>query len=252
MKKIKVGIVNYLNTAPLIYGLKKSSIIESIELIPDFPANLARDLISGKIDIGLVPVAAIPHLKEWWIIGDYCIGANGAVASVCLFSQVPLDEVELIMLDNQSRTSVALAKILVRHHWKMDVQFVDAVDGFENDISGTTAAVVIGDRALRQKQHSKYHYDLAEAWMKFTGLPFVFAAWVSNKPMDQEFVTRFNEANAYGVHNIESVVASLPNPDHFDLEEYFRKYISYTLDGEKKKGLQKFLHFLDPAITVSM
>ena len=76
MKKIKVGIVNYLNTVPLIYGLKNSPVIDAIELIPDYPANLAKDLLEGTIDLGLVPVAVIPQLKQWWLMSDYCIGCK--------------------------------------------------------------------------------------------------------------------------------------------------------------------------------
>ena len=251
MKKIKVGIVNYLNTAPLIYGLRNSNVMNDIELIPDFPANLARDLINNSIDIGLVPVAAIPQLKEWWLIGDYCIGAEGAVASVCLFSEVPLKEIKKVMLDYQSRTSVALARILIKEYWKLDVEIENAASGFETEINGTTAAVVIGDRALRQRNISTYKYDLAEAWTAFTGLPFVFAAWVSNKPLPESFISSFNEANAFGVAHIAEVVKTLDN-SLFNLDEYFTRYISYPLDERKRRGLQQFLRFLDPDLTLSM
>jgi len=251
LKKIRVGIVNYLNTAPLIYGLKNSDIINEIELFPDYPANLARDLINDQIDLGLVPVAVLPHLEQWWLVGDYCIGAEGAVASVCLFSDVPLHDVKKVLLDYQSRTSVALAEILIREHWKLDVQIENAEEGFEDMIAGTTAAVVIGDRALRLRHSAKYKYDLAEAWKDFTGLPFVFAAWVSNKPLPEKVIASFNEANAFGVQHIPDVLATLDS-DLFDLENYFTTYISYQLDSKKKEGLQRFLHYLDPRITLSM
>ena len=250
MKKIKVGIVNYLNTAPLIYGIKNSEILSEIELYPDYPSNLARYLIEDKIDVGLVPVAAIPQLKQWWLIGDYCIGAEGAVASVCLFSEVPLHEIETVLLDYQSRTSVELAKILICEHWKLRVKFVNTENGFEKQVSGTTAAVVIGDRALKQIGVSAYRYDLAQAWTEFTGLPFVFAAWVSNKPLPEDFIQKFNAANAFGVEHLPEVIDQL---DHslFDLEDYFTNYISYRLDDNKRKGLQKFLGYLNADINVS-
>lgn len=252
MKKIKVGIVNYLNTAPLVHGLQKSDIASQIELRPDYPSNLARSLLNDDIDMGLVPVAAIPQLEQWWLIGDYCIGAEGEVASVCLFSEVPLQEITRVLLDYQSRTSVELAKILIEKHWKLDVTVENASDGFEREIAGSTAAVVIGDRALRQRKISAYSYDLAAAWMEFTKLPFVFAAWVSNKPLEEEFIRSFNQANELGVRHISDVIGSIDNSDKFDLEEYFNKYISYQLDARKKMGLQKFLNFLDPNITLSM
>src|SRR5688500_8622220 len=110
--KIKVGIVNYLNTKPLLYGIERSPVLEEIELIKDYPSNIASALLKNEIDVGLVPVAIIPRLKYYELITDYCISCDGPVASVCLFSDVPLAEVETVLLDYQSRTSVELARIL--------------------------------------------------------------------------------------------------------------------------------------------
>jgi chorismate dehydratase len=243
LKKIKVGIVNYLNTAPLIFGLQNSPVNNDIQLIPDYPSNLAKDLISGSIDVGLVPVAVIPQLKNWWLVGDYCIGAEGAVASVCLFSEVPVEKIKTVLLDYQSRTSVELVKILFKEYWKMDVQYVNTESDFGQRIIGNTAGVVIGDRSLYQRKISPYVYDLGEAWKSFTGLPFVFAAWVSNKKLDDDFIKAFNDANAYGVRHINEVIATV-RTDLFNLEDYFSMYISYHLDEEKRKGLEKFLSYL--------
>ena len=244
MKKIKVGIVNYLNTAPLIFGLKNSPVIDQIELIPDYPANLAKDLLDGTIDIGLVPVAVIPQLSQWWLMSDYCIGCEGPVASVCIFSDVPIEKTERVLLDYQSGTSVELAKLLIKDYWKLDPQLINASEDFQQHIHGTTAGLVIGDRSFAQKKVSKFAYDLGEAWKSYTGLPFVFAAWISNKPLDSEFIRLFNEANAFGVNNIPKVIASLNFNNSVDLEEYFRKYISYNLDEDKRKALRKFLQHL--------
>ncbi len=243
MSKIKVGIVNYLNTAPLIYGLQNSSIINKIELIPDYPSNLARDLEEKKIDLGLVPVAVIPSLSKWSLVGDYCIGADGAVASVCIFSEVPLEQVETVLLDYQSRTSVALAKILLKEYWKLDVKFVAGAEDFRGLIKGTTAGVIIGDRALEQRKKSHFIYDLGEAWKKHSGLPFVFAAWIGNREFDKEFVEEFNAANSYGLQRLGEVLAEHPY-EVFDLKEYYTKYISYKLNDEKRKGLDRFLELL--------
>lgn len=250
MKKIKVGIVNYLNTAPLIYGLKNSPVFDKIELIPDYPANLAEDLLNGTIDLGLVPVAVIPQLQQWWLISDYCIGCEGPVASVCIFSDVPLEKVERVLLDYQSRTSVELAKLLIKEYWKLDAELIDASEDFQQHIKGTTAGLVIGDRSFAQRKVSKYAYDLGEAWKSFTGLPFVFAAWISNKPLDADFITSFNHANAFGVNNISNVIATLSFNSSVDLEEYFKKYISYQLDDAKRKALRKFVQYLKKDIIV--
>lgn len=107
-------------------------------------------------------------------------------------------------------------------------------------IKGSTAAVVIGDRALVQHKKSAYYYDLSEAWQQHTGLPFVFAAWVANKPVDPDFEDAFNRANAYGINHIDEVVDGLDFPD-YDLKKYYTQHISYTFDEEKRKGLELFL-----------
>ncbi|MBS1654270.1 MAG: hypothetical protein JSU05_05440, partial [Bacteroidetes bacterium] len=96
---IRVGIVSYLNTRPLIYGLRRPPINSLVELIEETPAKLADMLRKDEIDLGLIPIAAIPTLKEYHIVSDYCIGAEAEVASVCLFSEVPLEGIEKVYLD---------------------------------------------------------------------------------------------------------------------------------------------------------
>ncbi len=242
-KTIKVGAVSYLNTKPLMYAFKHGLKIEGMEIVEEYPAKIAAMLLNDEIDVGLVPVAIIPKMREHYIITDYCIGAEGAVASVCLFSEVPLEQIEKVILDYQSRTSVALARVLIEHYWKLPVVFEEAGIHFRDEIKGTTAAVVIGDRAFEQRKISAYKFDLAEAWIEFTGLPFVFAAWVANKKLPEEFVKQFNEANKTGLQNIDAVVANNVSP-FYDLKTYYTENISYELTDEKRKGLEKFLELL--------
>ena len=240
MKKIRVGIVNYLNTAPLIFGLKNSAIREQIELVPDYPANLARALREGTIDMGLVPVAAIPELKDWSLVGNYCIASDGPVASVCIFSETPMERVERVYLDYQSRTSVELAEILLRDYWKVDPELVPAAAGYRQKIGGTTAGLVIGDRSFEQRGRSPFIYDLGEAWKAHTGLPFVFAAWVSNHLLPDDFIKAFDDANAYGLARLSEVVALHPF-ELFDLHDYYTKNVSYHLDERRREGLRRFM-----------
>ena len=214
-----------------------------MELSVDYPSKIAQQLIDGEVDVALVPVAIIPKLKEHHIISDFCIGAEGPVASVCLFSDVPLQEIKRIYLDYQSRTSVALLKLLVREHWKLNVELVETSGGYEHLIKGTDAGLVIGDRALKQRRISPYIYDLAETWMRFTSLPFVFAAWISNRPLPVEFIQLFNDANSIGLNSLPSVVAENSSPD-YDLTVYFTQNISYPLTPAKRQGLQRFLSYL--------
>ena len=244
-KKIRVGAVSYLNTKPLLYGLQQHAVYNNIELIEDYPANLAKSLKDNTIDIGLVPVAVIPGLVESYIISDYCIGANGPVASVCIFSQVPMESITSVYLDYQSKTSVNLARILLKNYWKQDVLLLEAPSNFMDLIDGSTAAVIIGDRALEKYNSYAYRYDLAEAWINYTGKPFVFATWVANKPIDEVFIANFNEANKLGLNNIDTVVEQLSHKNiSYDLHTYFTKNISYTLDAAKKEGMAQFLSLL--------
>ncbi|PWV55982.1 menaquinone biosynthetic enzyme MqnA/MqnD family protein [Chitinophaga sp. S165] len=242
-RKVKVAAVSYLNTRPLLYGFREHAVMKMLELTVDYPAKIAQQLIDGEVDVALVPVAIIPKLKEYHIISDYCIGAEGPVASVCLFSEVPMNEIKRIYLDYQSRTSVALLKVLVREYWKLDVELIETTGDYQHLIKGTDAGVVIGDRALEQRHVSPYIYDLAEHWMRFTSLPFVFAAWISNKPLPVEFIQEFSNANSIGIHNIPAVVAENAYPV-YDLTTYYTKNISYPLTPSKRQGMQRFLSYL--------
>jgi chorismate dehydratase len=242
-QKIKVGAVSYLNTKPLIYGFEQGMMKEDIDLLIDYPSNIARKLLTNEIDIGLVPVAVLPLMKAYHIVSDYCIGCDGEVASVCLFSEVPLPEIKTILLDYQSNTSVALIKILLKEHWKINPELVNAENDFEQNINGTTAGLVIGDRAFEQRLKSKYIYDLGLAWKEMTGMPFVFAVWVSNKKMNDNFIRAFNSATQYGLKNLNAV-AKLNELASFNMEEYYTKFISYKFDENKKAALKSFLQSL--------
>src|SRR4051812_3877556 len=213
-KKIRVGVVNYLNTKPLLYGLERPPINDQIELIASYPAHLADMLINSEIDVGLIPVAAIPDLPVYYIAGDHCIGAENEIASVCLFSEVPMNEIKRVYLDYQSRSSVALLKWLMQEYWGIYPELVQAEsEAYRSEIKGTTAGLVIGDRALEQRKISTYIYDLGSEWRAITGLPFVFAAWVSTKELPAEFITVFDRANELGLHHIDEIVEK----ENFDL-----------------------------------
>jgi chorismate dehydratase len=247
IQKIKVGAVSYLNTKPLIYGFEQGKMKDEVELLIDNPANIAKLLLNNEIDVGLVPVAIIPFLKEYHIIADYGIGCDGDVASVCLFSDVPIDDITTILLDYQSRTSVALLKVLLKEHWKISPQLVAGSKDFEGQITGTVAGLVIGDRALLQRGRHKYIYDLGLAWKQMTGLPFVFAAWVSNKALPQSFCDAFNEATATGLDHIGEIVAKNPFAA-FDLQDYYNNCIKFRIDLRMHEALTLFLTKLNSAV----
>ena len=243
-KKIRVVAVSYLNTKPLTYSLERGAMSEELELSFEYPSKLAEKLLNDEADIGLLPVAMIPSLKDPHIISDFCIATNGEVASVCLFSNVPLEEIKTIQLDYQSRTSVALLKVLLKYHWKINPELISSTPGYEDDFSGNTAALIIGDRALIKRIDSKYIYDLGTAWKEMTGLPFVFAAWVSNKKLSDSFLEKFNNSISESLLHINDIVASTPFP-LYDLDVYYKKNIDYVLDDQKRKSMDLFLNYLE-------
>jgi chorismate dehydratase len=246
MQKYKVTAVSYLNTKPFIHGLELSEVMDRMELSQDFPASCAEKLLNNEADMALVPIAIVPQLKTPHIVGDYCIGAVGQVKTVCLFSEVPIEEITAIYLDYQSRTSVALLRILCKEYWHVHPRMVNAYPGYTSEIGGTVAGVVIGDRAIAFLNQYPYVYDLAEVWQQYTGLPFVFAAWLASDALEETFVKSFNEALKLGLAARPEVAQknSFLNHEQFNTEEYLLHNISYELDAEKRKGMQLFLEKL--------
>jgi chorismate dehydratase len=240
---IRVGAVSYLNTQPFIWGLKNSPIWNQISLSRDFPAAIASQLAHQQIDIGLLPVAALAQMVDAQVISEFCIGSEGPVASVAIFSEVPLEQVTTIWLDYQSKTSVALAQILMQEYWHLQPEWKPGNTDFIEHIGGTEAAVVIGDRALELIPKYPYIYDLGSAWTAHTGLPFVFAAWVANKQLPDEFISAFNEALRLGVGHIDALIPQLTGVG-YDLATYFHTNIRYHLTTASKAGMDLFLQKL--------
>lgn len=242
--KHSISIVNYYNTTPFLFGLNHTGFQSQIDLQLDIPSVCAKKLKNKQVDIGLVPVAILPQLDKYHIITDYCIGAVGKVDSVKLFAEKPLEELTHVLLDYQSKTSVTLVQVLNKHFWKKNIQFINATEGFEKQINHTTGAVIIGDRTFGLTKHP-YQYDLAEEWQKYTGLPFVFACWVSNIKLEDSFIEEFNSALQYGINHIPEAVIEKPNSTNgFNALDYLQNKISYNLDNDKRKALEKFLELM--------
>lgn len=246
-EKIKISIVNYTNTLPFKWALKRSELLQRIDLQEDIPSICAQKLKYKQVDIALVPVALLSELDHYYIETDFCIGASGKVDSVKLYSEVPLEEIKTVTLDYQSKSSITLTKVLFKFFWKLPVQYLDAKPGFENEIRGANAAVIIGDRTFGLKGKYKYEFDLAEEWKKFTGLPFVFAAWVSTEKLPENFVNDFNAVLKSGTEQIPKALNEdydVKNLSKADTLEYLTKRIDYKLDEEKRKALTLFLEYI--------
>jgi chorismate dehydratase len=248
MDKIRLSAVKYANTYPFIYGLTEKGFDKKAILETDHPAQCAEKLISGRADLGLIPVAVIPLLKEYHIISDFCIGANGNVKTVMLLSNTKFEEIETVFLDYRSRSSVNLTKVLAENYWKKKFRWVNTSEGFDfRSIKRNEAVVLIGDQCFEYENNFTQRIDLASEWKIFSGLPFVFACWVSNKKLDQDFISDFNSALKYGVENIDKVVEIFGSTGVITgeaLRSYLTLNIDYNFDDEKRKGLKLFLELL--------
>ena len=242
---IRVGAVNYLNSKPLIEGLTGFS--RDIELTLDLPSRLADRMAAGELDVGLIPVAEYFRAGTYSFIPNIGIASNGPVLSVTLFSRVPWNAIRSVSLDEGSRTSAALTKILLEHRHGLRPTYRQlAIDAVAEDVA-TDAVLLIGDRAMKACLPGfEFAYDLGQEWHDWTGLPMVFAVWAAPEPV------------ADGVAELEhSLVASVrlarSEPDVLAheaserygypagyLARYFEK-LRYSFGPRERAGLYTFL-----------
>jgi chorismate dehydratase len=243
---IRISAVSYLNTLPFIYGIENSGFINVSEYIltRDIPSLCARKLETKEADLVLTPIAAIANLKNIKIETDYCIGAKRHVNSVLLVGQKPMDQITHVYLDNQSRTSVTLVKVLAEKFWKKKFHWLEAIPDYEKNITENTGGVIIGDRALILSESFKYKYDLACEWNDFTGLPFVFACWVSRNNISSDFMFRFNKALAWGIEHINEIKPDYPYLSNEFIRNYYNNNIDYPLNSKKRESMELFFSYM--------
>jgi len=248
MEKFRISAVRYANTYPFIYGFTESGFDRKAIIETDHPADCAAKLISGRADLGLIPVAAIPLLEEAFITGDYCIGADGKVRTVQIMSNSSFENVRKVFLDYRSLTSVNLVKVIAQKFWKRDLEWINASKDFDfKSVKKNEAVVLIGDQCFELENHYNFSIDLAEEWKKYTGLPFVFACWVANKALPVEFTDDFNRALSLGVENLGRVADRFGESGVItgtQLREYLTKNIDYPLDNRKREAMKLFLEYL--------
>jgi chorismate dehydratase len=248
MDKIRISAVRYANTYPFMYGLTESGFNKKVIIETDYPSDCAAKLISGRVDIGLIPVAVLPQMQEYHIISDFCLGAYGKVRTVLLLSNCPFNEINAINLDYRSRSSVSLARILAKKAWKREFHWNNTSAGFDFiHIPKNEAVVLIGDLCFEYENSFNFKIDLAEEWYKFTGLPFAFACWTANKKLDNDFLVEFNKILGIGVKNIPAVVEKYGKSGSIrgdELRTYLTINMSYDLNIDKRKAINLFLDLL--------
>lgn len=246
MKRIRLGAVSYLNTRPLVYGLDRRSDLFDVRF--DVPSRCADLLRDRHIDLGLIP--SIEYLRgpePYTIVPGLGIISEGEVASVALFSRVPIEKIRRIGLDTSSRTSAALIRILCRESWHIDPEFVNVPPSAAVRIQGTDAALVIGDPALfldyRAAGFDKI--DLGAEWTGFTGLPFVWAIWAGREgAIDEEAVGALQEALERGVAASDEIADAYCKGRYAGHEalcrRYLRENIRYKLGDREQAALARY------------
>ena len=239
----KITAVSYLNTIPFVYGLKHADNLRA-DLLLAPPADCAKNYIEGKADIALLPVAVVPELQQTNIITDYCIGAVGAVRTVVVMSNTPIQNVKRIWLDAHSRTSVQLCDYLAKNKWRITPEWLAMSDySVVESAQPEDAFLLIGDKVFGYENRFKYVYDLALEWREATKLPFAFAVWVARKGVSYEVTDALQHALTFGVEHIWEAVSEsnyMGSDNGITAYEYLTRNIDFILDEEKHKALKKF------------
>jgi chorismate dehydratase len=217
------------------------------EIISVVPSKLGTLMKQGEVDIALLSSIELLRNPEYSYLPEICISSDGAVGSVLLFSHVPIQDIKTVALDQSSLTSVILIKILFSDYWKISPDCVTFTPPVENGLKIADAALAIGDAGLVAERQYTYCYDLGAEWKAMTGLPFVFALWITRQYVDKDqCLPYFLEAKRIGLSHISEIskkcAAALPVS-----EERFRNYfidnLRYDLKEKEIKAMQLFFDY---------
>lgn len=240
---MRIGAVNYLNSKPLVYGLDDGGPAD--RLLFDLPSRLADSLAAGRLDVALVPSVEWLRQPEHLIVSDACVACRGPVLSVKLYFRKPPAEVRTLALDEGSRTSAALAQILLDELAGVRPTTEPLAIGCGMEESQADAVLLIGDRAILSADGEACEtWDLGDKWVEWTGLPFVFAAWVARPDVPTaEVECRLAAARDRGVAQLRQIATAEGPPLGIDVElahRYLRDNLHFTLGREELAGLERF------------
>lgn len=244
MAKLRVGIVNYLNSKPLAWGFLKGHHADLFA--PSFhpPALVARLLSQANLDIGLIPSIEVQRIPGLKVLPDLCIASHHEVRSVILISRRPFAEIRKVALDQNSRTSAALLRVLLRERYQLDPEYVHERADAERMLADADAALLIGDPALKVKRDRYRVLDLAGEWFAMTSLPFTFAVWAVRPEVElPELPFYFKSSLRYGLSSLDNVVresAAELDLESSDVRSYLTENLHYFLRREELAGLEEF------------
>jgi predicted solute-binding protein len=239
---MRVAAIHYLNTLPLIHGLRNNA---DHELILDTPSSCFKRLIDKEVDVALIPVFGTQIHPDVRAISGIGIAAEKQTESVLLYSHKPLDKIQTVSVDPASLTSVNLLKVILQKKYQNEPQFITASEG---DLSVTLknydAALVIGDGAIVSKVPGCNRWDLATEWYDFTNLPFIFAVWGSIQSLNTSEQNIFRESLVEGLGAIDKIIEDaqkIISVDSQFLKRYYNLDLHYQLTPNDYQGLSKYL-----------
>jgi chorismate dehydratase len=244
---VRIGAVGYLNARPLTWALERSP--ERWQVRYDVPSICSALLHAGDVDLGLIPSVEYLQAPDYRIVPGVGIGSRGPVVSVALFTRKPIGAVRRIALDTSSRTSVALVKVLCRHRFHIEPEFVPHGPDLAAMTHGADAALLIGDPALDVDHLALdlQKIDLGEEWTAMTGLPFVYAAWTGRPgAVGDAEVHELQEAREEGVSSLDAIAHEYGCGNTAITARataYLRHNVRYSLGADEARGLQTFLDY---------
>jgi chorismate dehydratase len=282
MSKLRVSIVEFVNTAPLVWGFTDGPLEGRYDLSFTVPSLCAEALRNGQADVAIIPSVEYQRMEGMVILPDMAIAAKGEVRSILVVSRRPIELARTIALDTSSRSSVALVRLLSRGFWGCEPEFVDMAPDPEAMMARADAALLIGDPALEVRlkvdalarkrpvsghgccggdldEHpipgveTLFVYDVAQQWHEMTGKPCVLAVWVGRRElMTPDVVSDFLASKEYGLSQIDEIAegAALKlNLPPREIESYLRENIDFSLDVENLDGLR---HYFDLCAAASL
>ncbi len=244
-ERLRIGGVSYLNSKPLLEDL--SELLPDAELRLDYPSRLADDLSAGRLDVALIPSVEYFRGKNYEIVSDACVAARGPVLSVKLYTRKPWGDIRTLALDQGSRTSATLARILLAERYGVFPELQPLPLGNTTRDTDADAILLIGDRAMfTPDEKFDGTWDLGEAWFEWTGLPFVFAMWVARPNVTNhhlEVELALEAARDRGVERIEQIArreAPLLGLPLLVVEKYLTENLHYRMESAERSGLRWF------------
>ena len=241
--RLRVGAVSYLNSKPLVYGLGDRD--RAIDLVYDFPSQLADRLKRGELDVALIP--SIEYLRNpgYRIVSDACIACQGPVLSVKLLSRRPMNRIETLALDEGSRSSAVMVRVLLKARFALTPRLQLLHYGADITQVPSDSVLLIGDRAIHPPVDCYQEiWDLGEQWCQWSGLPFVFAMWVARPGLDVvRLETALSATRDAGVANLEPIARSESPGVGLTYEQtlcYLRDNLHFYLGPREQQGLEYF------------